>query len=97
MGWEVAETYSNYAVVAMMLERCVVVLFPLRAKTVLGLRFTLGLIAACVLPPWAALVIPYAFVLGVQHDPSWSILGTWCGWYTDRPLYVRKVASTLTD
>lgn len=88
MGWELAESYSNYAVVAMMLERCVVVFFPLHAKSVLGVGFTLILISACVLPAWAALIVPSAFVLGVQHDPSWSVLGTWCGWYTDRPLYV---------
>ena len=88
IGWELAETYSNYAVVAMMLERCLVVIFQLRAKRVLGLRFTLFLVAACVLLPWGVLVVPSAFVMGVQHDPSWSALGTWCAFYNDRPLYV---------
>ena len=87
MGWELGEGYSNYAVVAMMIERCVVVFFPLRSKALLGRRFTVALLALCIVPGWLSLVPVSAFVFGVMTDTTWSVTGTFCGWHTDRPLF----------
>lgn len=87
MGWELGEGYSNYAMVAMMIERCIVVLFPLRSKTLIRRRFTIGLLVVCVLPGWLSLVPVSAFVFGVMSDTTWSVTGTFCGWHTDRPLF----------
>ena len=87
MVWELFECYSNYAVVAMMAERCIVVFFPLQAKIFLTRRFTIALLCLCILPCCVALIPVSAFVLGIQHDSSWSANGVFCGFYSDRPAF----------
>lgn len=82
--WFILEIYSDYAMVAMMIERCIVVMFPLRAKTILNPRFTIILISICVVPFWLALLPISPFVLGVQYGSMWSESGLFCGWYSDR-------------
>ena len=85
--WEVCEIYSNYAVVAMMLERCVVVFFPLHAKRYITKRFTVGLLCLCVLPMLLTLVPASVLVTGVQYNTAWSIAATFCGWFDNRPAF----------
>ena len=87
MVWELFECYSNYAVVAMMAERCIVVFFPLQAKIFLTRRFTIALLCLCILPIWLALIPVSAFVLGIEHGSSWSASDVNCGWFTDRPAF----------
>lgn len=87
MIWEVFENYSNYAVVAMMIERCIVVFLPLHSKILVTRRFTVGLLCVCVLPCWIALVPVSGFVLGVQPNSAWSANGVFCGWYQDRAAF----------
>ena len=87
MIWEMFECYTNYAVVAMMIERCIIVLFPLQSKHFVNPRFTVTLLCICILPCWVALIPVSAFVLGVQSGSSWSANGVACGWYPDRPAF----------
>lgn len=52
----ISEIYADYAIVAMMIERCVVVFFPLRAIALVNRRFTLILLCVCIIPCWISLV-----------------------------------------
>lgn len=83
--WFFLEIYSDYAMVAMMIERCIVVLYPLQAKTIVTRRFTIVLLCICIIPLWLALIPISPFVLGVQTGSMWSESGLFCGWYQDRP------------
>ena len=85
--WEVCELYSNYAVVAMMIELCVVVFFPLLAKRYITKRFTVGLLCLCVVPVMLTLVPASVLVTGVQYNSAWSVATTFCGWFEDRPAF----------
>ena len=69
----------------MMIERCIVVLFPLHAITFVNRRFTLILLSICIIPFWLALIPISPLVLGVQTGSMWSESGLFCGWYPDRP------------
>ena len=69
----------------MMIERCIVVMFPLSAKSIMSTRFTIILITICVVPLWIALIPISPFILGVQYGSMWSESGLFCGWYSDRP------------
>lgn len=85
MIWETLECISNYAVVAMMFERCIVVFFPIHAKIIVTRRFTIALLCICILPCWVALVPFSGFILGIEFDSGWSADGVFCGWHSDRP------------
>ena len=81
------ENLSNYAVAAMMIERCIVVFFPLHAKTIVTCRFTHVLIWTCIIPGWL-LVLPLGvFVFEIQSGSSWSATGMFCGWNSNSPLF----------
>lgn len=83
--WFILEIYSDYALVSMMIERCIVVYFPLQAKSILNTRFTIILICVWIVPLWLALVPISPFICGVQYGSRWSQSGMFCGWYPDRP------------
>ena len=81
------ETLSNYAVAAMMIERCIVVFFPLRAKSIVTRRFTYVLIWTCIIPGWV-LVLPLSvFVFEIQSGSDWSATGMFCGWNSNSPVF----------
>lgn len=85
--WLSLEIISDYAVVAMMIERCVVVFFPLKAKAFVNPRFSIILLCICIVPFWLALVPVSLFILGVQAGSMWSPSGLFCGWYENRPAF----------
>lgn len=81
-----SETYSDYALVAMMIERCVVVFFPLHAKTLVTRRFTLILLCLCIIPMWATLDPFIPSSAGVVYGFSaWTLIGTTCVSLCDGP------------
>ena len=85
MIWELFENYSSYAVVAMMIERCIVVIFPIHSIHLVTRRFTVILLCICILPSFLTLIPISAFYLGVQTNSSSSADGVFCGFVPDRP------------
>ena len=54
---ELAENLSNYTIVALAIERCLIIFFPLRAKRFALFRFSVMLIALLVAPAWLSSII----------------------------------------
>lgn len=72
------EIFSDYALVAMMLERCIVVFFPLHAKTLVTRRFTIILLCICILPFWLELIPLMPFDFSVESNNMASLNGKIC-------------------
>lgn len=82
------ETFSNYALVAMMIERCVVVFFPLHAKTLVNRRFTCILLCVCIFPIWVSFVPLIPFNTQVLQGSALSTSGTVCVINSDGPTFL---------
>lgn len=72
------ECISDYAHIAMMIERCVVIFFPLRAKGLVNRRFTIILLCVCIIPMWLAYTPTLFFICQVNPDLG-SFNGKACG------------------
>ena len=82
---ELTESLSNYTIVALALERCLVIYFPLRAKRFVRLRFSVTLIALAVTPAWLCSFISVPFIVNKQQQPA-SQSGYECEKKSDNPL-----------
>ena len=60
---ELAENLSNYTIVALAIERCLIIFFPLRAKRFSLLRFSEILIALLVAPAWLSAIISVPIIV----------------------------------
>lgn len=79
------EIVSSYGYVAMMIERCIVVFFPIRSRTLVNTRFTIILLCICTLPFFAAIIPINWIYTEVKLRPN-TIIGKSCGIRYDWPL-----------
>ena len=65
---ELSESLSNYTLVALALERCLIIFFPLRAKRFVCLRFSAMLIAIIVAPAWICAFISVPIIVELDTE-----------------------------
>ena len=63
---ELTGNLSNYTIVALAIECCLIVFFPLRAKRFVRLRFSVMLIAIIVAPVWLCSFITVPFIVKLR-------------------------------
>lgn len=70
--FELTESLSNYTIVSLALERCLIIFFPLRAKRFVRLRFSVMLIAMVVAPAWLVsfIVVPIIVKLNTEMQQA---------------------------
>ena len=66
--FELTESLSNYTIVALALERCLIIFFPLRAKRFVRLRFSVMLIALVVAPAWICSFIAVPIIVKLDTN-----------------------------
>lgn len=77
------EIFSDYAMVAMMIERCFVVFFPLHAKAIMNFRFSFILLCICTFTFWVSVAPIIPFGVGLQNLGTLTPNGIICSNYYD--------------
>ena len=70
--WILSELYSNYAAIAMGIERLLCLFCPISGVRVFSVKFTLVLLTLCVLPAWISVVPVGVFVIAITYEPGAS-------------------------
>ena len=65
---ELTGNLSNYTIVALSIERCLIVFFPLRAKGIVCLRFSVMLIMIIVAPSWLCSFITVPIIVYLDRN-----------------------------
>ena len=86
--WILSETYSNYSVIALSIERMVAIYFPFKSKLILNKKFTFFIYSITVFPVSLALAVPGALIAKVAYIPGISSTGYDCSSYNpSHPLF----------
>ena len=85
-GWAAAEILSNYTLVSLLIEKILVVTYPLKAKTFLNERTRCLIFALCVFPPFFSVVPFNPFVVMIMK-PKFMKKHDYCYYDDGHPLY----------
>ena len=86
--WILSETYSNYSVIALSIERMVAIYLPYKSKLILNKKFTFFIYSITVFPVSVSLVVMGALIAKVAYIPGISSTGYDCSSYNpSHPLF----------